>query len=909
MQTVRTRVPTASSARRIVLLVLALTALWWGPAAHSSMAATVAAVGDMACPPNDPDYNNGAGTATRCRQRYVSDVVVNMAPDALLDLGDNQYFHGELANYKAVYDPTFGRLNPVVYPSLGNAEYDTTGATGFFDYFSSVGVSARLQALGSTTSAFSTGGYYSFDLGQWHVIALNSNCAQVGGCGSGSAQEKWLRDDLAAHAHQCTLAYWHHPRWNTGRLGNDPSTAAFWTDLYNANADIVLNGHGNHHYERFKPQDPTGAPNATEGIREFIVSTGGESHGTPPATTPSSATSEVTDYTSFGALKLNLTATGYDWQFIPEVGGSFTDSGSGPCHAATSTVPAAPTLTATGGAGASYLSWTAPADGGAPITGYRIYRGTSSGSEALLDTVGKVQAYDDYSAVNGTTYYYRVTAVNAAGESATSNEVSDNPAAAPAPSFPSTPVLDDFKRSTGALGSNWQSPSLADPGTVSISASGLTASSSQAGSALWTAGTFAADQEAYLTLPVLPAESHFVQLAARVSGSSSTTSCYLLRVTPSTSTWDLRRKVNGAASTSIKTFKAPLSAGDTIGLEVTGSTLTALYRAQGQAWRAVGSATSTSVPGSGTIGFTLGDNVGRGGSFGGGATTTASVPAAPTLTATAGDGKVSLSWQAPSNGGSTITGYNVYRGTSSGGETLLQSVGSGTSFDDTTAANGTTYYYRVSAVNSIGEGARSNEVSATPTAPVTTTFPSTPVLDDFARASGPLGSNWRSPALTDTGTVSIVTSGMTAGSAGASSATWSAQSFGADEEAYLTVPTLPRAGNFVQVAVRVSTLGTTNISCYFLRVTPSTGTWDLRKKVRGGTSTSIQTFTTPFSAGDAVGLKAKGSTLTVYDKPQFSSWSVVGTASDTSITAGGWLTFTLGDTTARGGSFGGGAAA
>jgi hypothetical protein len=243
---------------------------------------TIAAVGDMGCSPYDPSYNGGAGTATACRQRYVSDLLVDPALVALLDLGDNQYDNGELANYWAVYNPTFGRANAIVYPSLGNADYGTPNAQGFFDYFSAVGVTARITGGSGDASHFPGAAYYSFDIGAWHVIALNSNCADVGGCDAGSPQEQWLKSDLAAHPNHCTLAYWHHPRWNSGMLGNDPSTAAFWTDLYNAGADIVLNGHANHHYERFGPQNPAGAPDLNEGIREFIVSTGGQSHG-PPA--------------------------------------------------------------------------------------------------------------------------------------------------------------------------------------------------------------------------------------------------------------------------------------------------------------------------------------------------------------------------------------------------------------------------------------------------------------------------------------------------------------------------------------------------------------------------------------------------------------------------------------------------
>jgi acid phosphatase type 7 len=605
-----------------VALIAALSLLFAFGGRAEAADPTIAAVGDMACSPSDANYNGGNGTAASCRQRYVSDLLVNPLPAALLVLGDNQYVNGELANFQTVYSPTFGRANSVVYPSLGNAEYGTANAKGFFDYFSSVGVTARIAGSGSDTSHLTSGGYYSFDIGTWHLIALNSNCGPAGGCGSGSAQETWLKSDLAAHPNRCTLAYWHHPRWNSGSLGNDSSTAAFWTDLYGAHADLVLNGHGNHHYERFLPQSPAGTPDAANGIREFIVSTGGEDHGTPPANPGDPETSQIADYTSFGVMRLTLHPAGYDWQFVPEIGGSFTDSGSGTCHTSTTTPqrPAAPTLSASAADSKVRLSWTAPSDGGAAITAYKVYRGSASGTETLLGSTANVNAYDDTAVTNDTKYYYRVAAVNSIGEGSLSNEVSATPSAAPAPlPFPRTAVLDGFARPAGALGSNWQSPALADSGTVAIQASGATASSSAAGSASWKLGSFAADQEAYLTVPVLPKAGAFLQLAGRLSTlATSNISCYFLRVTPSTSTWDLRKKVNGSASTSIKTFSAPFAAGDAFGLQIIGSTLSAYRKASSGSWAAVGSTSDAAISGGGYVSFTLGDTTARGGAFGGG---------------------------------------------------------------------------------------------------------------------------------------------------------------------------------------------------------------------------------------------------------------------------------------------------
>jgi hypothetical protein len=600
-----------------IAVVLAPGGLTGPGRATAAVDPTIAAVGDMACSRTDTSYNAGAGTATRCRQRYVSDLLTSSPPAALLDLGDNQYVNGELANYQAVYDATFGQANGVVYPSLGNAEYGTAGAQGFFDYFRSVGVLSRIAAGGGDSSRLLSGGYYSFDIGAWHIVALNSNCAQVGGCAAGSPQEAWLKSDLAAHPGTCTLAYWHHPRWNAGNLGNDASTAAFWTDLYAAHADIVLNGHGNHHYERYRPQSPAGAADATKGVREFIVSTGGESHGTPPTTARNAATMEVSNYTSYGLLRLTLHPTGYDWHFVPAAGGTFTDSGTGTCHSATpATAPGAPAVSAKGGDADVSLNWTAPAsDGGDAISAYRVYRATGTGAESLLTSVGDVRSFDDTSAVNGTAYTYRVAAVNSIGEGARSNAASATPAAT---GPPAAPVLDGFTGATGSLGANWQSPGLTDPGTVSVVGSGQTASSAGAASATWKASTFAADQEVFLTVPTLPRAGNFLQVAGRVSTlGTAGLSCYLLRVTPSTGVWDLRRKVNGATSSSVQTFTASFAPGDTVALQIIGPTLNA-YRQSGGTWTKIGSAADTAITAAGYTAFTLGDTTARGGAFGAG---------------------------------------------------------------------------------------------------------------------------------------------------------------------------------------------------------------------------------------------------------------------------------------------------
>jgi hypothetical protein len=282
----------------------------------------IAAAGDIACDPGVSGYNDGAGTQSECRQKYTSDLLVGGVFDAVLTLGDNQYTSGKLGEYLGSYDPTWGRVKQVTFPTPGNHEYIDPGAAGYFDYFNGAGSAAGVAGTRGQ-------GYYSYEIGTWHVIALNSNCAQTGGCGQGSPQEQWLRADLAAHPAACTLAYWHHPRFSSGGVhGNDPATSAFWQALHDAHAEIVLNGH-EHIYERFAPQDPTGNADPGGGIRQFTVGIGGMSHSAPGVVQPNS---EVREYGSFGVLTLALAAGAYEWRFVPEVGSAFTDSGTGVCH-------------------------------------------------------------------------------------------------------------------------------------------------------------------------------------------------------------------------------------------------------------------------------------------------------------------------------------------------------------------------------------------------------------------------------------------------------------------------------------------------------------------------------------------------------------------------------------------------
>lgn len=278
-------------------------------------AVTVAAVGDIACDPASESFERGEGTLDNCRQQYVADLVAQGGADVFLPLGDIQYEEGTPEQFSRSYDPSFGRYLNITYPIVGNHEYLTVDAAGYYGYFG--------ERAGDPEK-----GYYSFDLGAWHVVALNSNCSEVGGCEPGSPQERWLRADLAANPSRCTLAYMHHPRFSSGHHGNNNELEAFWSALHDFGTEIVLSGH-DHIYERFAPQTADGAFDPESGIRQFIVGTGGKNHTEIEAIKPHS---ELQHSGTYGLLELVLEAERYRWTFVPEAGQRFTDSGSENCH-------------------------------------------------------------------------------------------------------------------------------------------------------------------------------------------------------------------------------------------------------------------------------------------------------------------------------------------------------------------------------------------------------------------------------------------------------------------------------------------------------------------------------------------------------------------------------------------------
>jgi hypothetical protein len=254
---------------------------------------------------------------------------MNPFPAAVIQPGDLEYIDSTTAEIQGGYAPSWGipSLKSISHPVPGNHEYHVNNAADYFTYWGS-------------TAGTQGQGYYSFDIGSWHLIALNSNCSDMspgqyprGGFTSDlidcNAQNTWLQNDLASHNNTCTLAYWHHALFSSGSSGGpSPWMQPLFQSLYNANADLLLSGH-DHFYERFAPMNASGTLDNSRGIREIIVGTGGRgfhSYGSI------AANSLVRNNSTFGILKLTLHPSSYDWQFLPAAGGTFTDSGTGACH-------------------------------------------------------------------------------------------------------------------------------------------------------------------------------------------------------------------------------------------------------------------------------------------------------------------------------------------------------------------------------------------------------------------------------------------------------------------------------------------------------------------------------------------------------------------------------------------------
>jgi 3',5'-cyclic AMP phosphodiesterase CpdA len=260
----------------------------------------------------------GAGDIAECWLGFINGTGGAEATATLLDrikgtvftVGDHAYRKGTAKEFQNCYTPTWGQHKARTRPTPGNHDYYTNNATPYYAYF-------------GATAGEAGKGYYSYELGAWHIVALNSNLTADAAAG----QEQWLREDLTAHNTLCTLAYWHHPAFSSGGHGNGHRMRTIWPVLYEFGADVVVNGH-DHNYERFAPQTPTGHRDPEHGIREFVVGTGGAHVHKFKTVQPNS---EARDATTWGVLKLVLRPTSYEWEFIPVAGGTFSDVGSGAC--------------------------------------------------------------------------------------------------------------------------------------------------------------------------------------------------------------------------------------------------------------------------------------------------------------------------------------------------------------------------------------------------------------------------------------------------------------------------------------------------------------------------------------------------------------------------------------------------
>jgi hypothetical protein len=261
----------------------------------------------------------GAGDIANCgiNGDEATASLLDAIPGSVFTLGDNVYDNGTATEFTNCYGPSWGRttIKSRTRPVPGNHDYNTAGASGYYGYF---GAAAGDPAKG----------YYAYDLGTWRIYVLNSNCGSIGGCGAGSAQEQWLRADLAANPRTCAIGMWHHPRFSSGEHGSSTATQALYQALYDANAELVLVGH-DHEYERFGPQTATGVTDNARGLIQIVVGTGGTSLRGFRTIQPNSL---VRNADTWGVVRLSLSAGSWSFDFVPVAGRSFTDSGSATCH-------------------------------------------------------------------------------------------------------------------------------------------------------------------------------------------------------------------------------------------------------------------------------------------------------------------------------------------------------------------------------------------------------------------------------------------------------------------------------------------------------------------------------------------------------------------------------------------------
>lgn len=323
-----TRRPSVTHAAKVLLPALVVTALAaaCGPALLPAFptAGSVAATATLTPAASRPDATVMVGAGDIAYDGPGAEATAKLLdriPGTVFNLGDNAYTTGSPKEFATYYAPTWGRHLERTRPTVGNHEYRTPGAAGYYAYF-------------GAKAGDPTKGYYSYDVNaDWHVVVVNS---AVGGSdnpskdlGPSSAQYQWISADLDQHRGQNVIAMWHHPTFSSGEHGDQDETQALWSLMVAKGVDITLWGH-DHHYERFVPMDAKGKQDDAHGVRAFVVGTGGKSHY--HFLKFAKKTTAVRNADTFGVLKLTLGKQSYDWEFVPEAGKSFTDKGTGTVH-------------------------------------------------------------------------------------------------------------------------------------------------------------------------------------------------------------------------------------------------------------------------------------------------------------------------------------------------------------------------------------------------------------------------------------------------------------------------------------------------------------------------------------------------------------------------------------------------
>ncbi len=579
--------------------------------------------------------------------------------------------------------------------------------------------------------------------------------------------------------------------------------------------------------------------------------------------------------------------------------------------------PGAPTaLSALAGDGSVSLSWNAPSfDGGSELTGYGVYRGTSPGSETFLESTGTGTSFVDSTAQNGTTYYYKVSAENALGEGPLSNEAQATPSDLVPPVLP-LPTLDSFNRPdefpvsdagrwSGATGVNGTAE-----GCLKVVSNQLASNKTTTCTGFRSNTQYGPDTEVWTKIGVLPGANNHIRLKARLQQVGTTGyDGYMLRTNQLAGADEVAlERIDNGVFVRLLTLNRELAAGDTLLLRVHGSTLEAWHN-DGTTWARLGTTSDSTYAGAGYVGIGLRGLTGRLDDFGarGGSATPPGVPTG--LSAFAGDASATLSWTAPTfDGGSALTGYRVYRGTTPGNESFLQSVGTVTSFADSGLTNGQTYYYKVSAVNAVGEGPLSSEAQATPNG----LDPPTPPLvslDDFNRPNEtPLSDQGRWTNAVNGGVENglHVNSNQLACTATTTCTAWRSNvQYGPDVEVWTRVTVLLGTNNHIRLYGRLRQPGSAAYDAYLLRTNQLAGTDEVYlERIDNGAHTRLATINRELAVGDMLLLRVEGSTVEGWLNDG-SSWTRLGTANDSTYPAAGYVGIGLRGTTGRLDDFGG----